>query len=239
MEKRPGPPFRGLWNGYGAPMDVRTVIDDLVAVDPRGAIWCAVLCAWTAQHLVPPRVTGPASALRLAAWWAQGAAVSPGRLRQVRSTSRVSDDACVQDATLAAYATIEALIVPDAVVDLGEDDPSATYASAAASYAARSCATFVSAPQRDRAVRNAWDDARSRHHAELAELVAYQLTPIEVDGVWPHPLGDWVAERHPKPARRGSLGDALARARQWRLRWWVPVERAIAERLIELPTWRV
>ncbi|MEM6929828.1 MAG: hypothetical protein AAF602_23010, partial [Myxococcota bacterium] len=71
---------------------------------------------------------------------------------------------------------------------------------------------------------------------QLEQLVDHQLTPISpTDGQ--HPLWDWTLERHPEPHRVGTLGDALARARRWRLRWWVPHERAIAERLTELPTW--
>ncbi|MEN0068225.1 MAG: hypothetical protein AAGA48_39250, partial [Myxococcota bacterium] len=91
-------------------------------------------------------------------------------------------------------------------------------------------------------VLEAFDDLAERtvRLRELVALVDHQLQPVAVERPGEarpeyQPLWDWVVERHPEPLRVGSLGDALARARRWRLRWRIPQERAIAERLNRLP----
>ncbi|MEM6929448.1 MAG: hypothetical protein AAF602_21085 [Myxococcota bacterium] len=206
------------------------VLDRLIELtedDPRGGVWCAGLCAMSVQHWLFDREARASTALRLALLWAQGADVTRERLR--RAASAVETDATVG---FGVNADADAAVEAAGQVGLALVDGGAGYFAARLAYAAAVRASMGTV----RAPDTAWFEARERHAGSLARLVADQLEPVSSHAT-PHPLWDWTLERAPRRHRVGTLGDALARARLWHLRWWVPSERGAAERLTELPVW--
>lgn len=152
-----------------------------------------------------PRRCGPA--LRLAALWACGVEVSKQRMR-------AAADAAPLSATpdFAGFAASAAML---AAYPLPE-----TAADAAAEAVARAAGI-----DRDRGV--------AQHFVLLGGMVDDQIRAVELRRAT-SPLGDWLLENSER-RRVGTLGEALARAWRHRLRWWVPAERALAERFEELP----
>lgn len=180
------------------------LVRQLAAEDPRGAVWCAALCAATVRHLAPPAAL---PALRLALLWAQGAPVSAERLRAAANAAADAADAAAAH-SCAAFATAFA-----------------TYATHA--YVAYAAHAYAVAAWGD----DAYAAAASTAAVEGAQLVDHQLTPIDPTGIPERPhaavLWDWAQDQGlTEPMRTGTLGEALVRAR----RWWVPHERALAER---------
>jgi hypothetical protein len=191
--------------------DPRPLLRELARVDRPGAVWCAVLCATSVAHLVPPEERRPGRARLLAAAWAVGLPVSEARLRAAGyAAARAASDA----AYAAAYATGAAFYRRPA-----------SHAEAAAAVSRRPAARAAT--------------VRDRHLAALHDLVVHQTTPVsptprDVAAARPAVAVVWdAAAEAVGPVRLGTLGDALARARRLRLRWHDPVERAIAERLPE------
>lgn len=213
--------------------DPRHAIRALTATDRRGAVWCASLCALYVAHLwTDPR---PRRAVVLAGAWAVGVPVPAERLRAYDDAAGVAADVAAgvgraRPATSAAAYAACAAANAAAVVDdtAGAAANAATYAAYAAAIAA--AATVA-----------AWVKRRDRHLSALAVLVVHQTTPlVDVPLVGrPGALVAWdAAAADIGPVRVGTLGDALARARRHRLRWYVPVERAVAERLDDgHPAW--
>lgn len=210
--------------------DPRPLLRELARVDRRGAVWCAALCAMSVAHLVPAEERRPWRALRLALLWAQGVEVPEKRMEMAAAgmVFAMYDGVTYSDfyACEAALEAISALrVVPGRCPDT-------------ASLAAwRAINSYSQVGDYDFDVER---DRETQAIAALAALVEHQIAPVAVTP------GDVAEARHaaavawdwldrPDPVRVGTLGDALARARRWRLRWHVPIERALAERTDTLP----
>lgn len=192
--------------------DVRDTLEDLAAVDRRGAAWCSCLCAMTVQHMVP--IDAPLTLLFLGLRWSQGMPISEARQR--RATTQLRRYNQHFDPHTKERCALDAITARSRAPEL---------------------ASWAVANDVSQIMTDASEAGFNKHLQHLAQLVDHQLTPIAPEGPGAHPLWDWTLEHHPDPMRVGTLGDALARARRWRLRWWRPHERAIAERLSELPRW--
>lgn len=209
--------------------DFHEVVSELSDSDRRGAVWCAVLCARSVQHR---RFRHEAQdALRLTGLWAQGVPVSKRRLQQaewrlhpdfgtgpersaVRYAARAASMGVPPLATRTVHMSMEA-----SATALSLDPIYGDMANSAALLGSRAWWARMEVAQRD-----------------LTALIKSQTNPVAKFASG-HPLADWVLEYCPRATREGTLGDALARAWRWRLRWWVPHERAAAERMTELPVW--
>jgi len=202
----------------------RFTLRALASADHPGAAWCASICAGTAWRIMP---TEGRTALRLLWLWAQGVTVSTSRLLAVSNDAAdaaVYADAYDRGSRTAIWAAVHAARVAASV-----DGTEAAYNNllAAINWTAQAVAA------RDQATPK----ARERHLSQLGERVEYQVTPLDPRRV-DHPLRDWALERtDPSPYREGSLGESLAWGRQHRLRWWLPQERLLAERRIDVPHW--
>ena len=216
--------------------DVRPTIRRLAEEDPRGAVWCACLCAGTVRHLMPDEAL---TALRLAWLWSQGVEVSPKRLEIASADAHAAADAVTfatsADATASAAHAVAGAV--DAAAD-ADADASADYVTgAAASAADASASAYAAHAGAVDAAADAdavWQEAKDSHLRAMGELVAHQLTPLPIPE---SPLGDWLLE-HGKTGRVGTLGESLAWAREQRLRWWVLPERLLAEHRVVDPTAR-
>ena len=186
--------------------------------DRRGAVWCAGLCM---AHILPdmPDYWSGVQSLRVLLLWAQGLHVSKSRFQKLLSGLPLGNT-IAEDAFGGLISGLRWKLWDGAGV------------ITAPTYVAHSLAT--------RHTTGSLVNATARYMQSMVELITHQTTPLPTGN--DHPTWDWIAERYPEAQRVGLLGDALARARQWRLRWWVPHERALAERLEsseQLPEWFV
>ncbi len=195
-------------------IDVRAKLRDLANADRRGAVWCAALCASTVRNVMPVEAY---PALRLAFLWSQGVQVSRDRLREA---ARDAYSAAIDAYTATHFARASAAY-------------SAAYAAYTATHiVARASAHSVEAAYASAYVSHGTDVARGIYAARIADLIASQITPLDLPGY--SVLGDWLQERCVDD-RVGTLGGSLGWARQRRLRWWDPAERYAAERRIAIP----
>lgn len=197
--------------------EVQAKLGELALQDRQGAVWCAVLCVRTVGIATAPAVQ---TGLRLLALWAQGVRISPERMR--RCYHACSDASINPDPGPVSIPSKMRALVGDGPVTVLGGTPATELAQAVTSLLYGVEERFrrgVSDEQMTElgvtlAVRHVLAAApdKNDHLALLCDLVNGQLTPQ--GGI-----------------RVGTLGQALARAWRWRLRWSVPDDRTIAETL--------
>lgn len=213
------------------PNRIRTSTTEL---DPRGGLWCALICIGTLRDYIPERHTSwMLSTTRLVGLVCRGQTVNNNRLQRLNDAGlRNVEDLEHEGIPLnSKYFThpvavtqgFRYLLAASIAAQRGEKEENVRRVSNHIRHALAESAA-------------ATGDVKQKLFKAICKEQASPIAPATVE----HPLWDWLQEFHPAPTRVGRLSDALARAWRFRLSWWKPLHRAIAERctdLDELPSW--